>query len=323
MKTPSDTSSRHHTRPLLILLCACFTATSISKAANVYLTASDSEASPAFTTTSTWSNGEAPSASHDYFINGNLFGSTPNTPNTSYIFAGKSLTISNGAQFVVRGWNNTITVSNLILSAGGSIRNWAGSSGPTFVGSITVEGSGSIFANVKVSASIGGNGQLLIERGTVILSGQNTFSGGTVLKSHASGNAILDAQHDGALGTGNVTLEAGTTLKLGGGITHNYINDAAALILNSGATANSVTLSFVGTDAIGALSFDGGNTWASEGTWGAIGSGARYTSSLFSGSGILQVGPAIPEPSTTTLWVSGIVLYAITFIRCLCRRHRP
>ncbi|QHI68833.1 hypothetical protein [Tichowtungia aerotolerans] len=57
--------------------------------------------------------------------------------------------------------------------------------------------------------------------------------------------------------------------------------------------------------AVRALSFDGGQSWASAGSWGAPGSGADYDSFRLGGSGMLQVvSDAIPPEAWTALQFS-------------------
>ena len=61
-------------------------------------------------------------------------------------------------------------------------------------------------------------------------------------------------------------------------------------------TTDWVNLLFSGTETINSLSFNLGSSFATPGTYGAVGSGATFTSAAFSGSGILNVAAA-PEPS--------------------------
>jgi hypothetical protein len=72
--------------------------------------------------------------------------------------------------------------------------------------------------------------------------------------------------------------------------------------LATGATLN---LNFVGTDVIESLFIDGASQ--AVGTWGAIGSGAEFTSALLTGSGLLQISEFVPPPSPADFNFDGFV----------------
>jgi autotransporter-associated beta strand protein len=137
--------------------------------------------------------------------------------------------------------------------------------------------------------------------------GATTVSGGT-----------LDVQMDGGLGSGSVAVAVGATLKLELGSANNYLNDSASLLLNPNASVN---LAYTGTDAVQALSFDGGATFQAAGTWGAAGSGAQFTDARFAGAGLLNVltGGAVSPPCSATNQVVGIAYnanntFTVTFL---------
>lgn len=145
---------------------------------------------------------------------------------------------------------------------------------------------------VTVANPIGnsGSGSLteLGTAGTLVLGAANTYIGGTIVSV-----GTLEAQVDGSLGSGDVSVAGGATLQLDSpaGIA------SSANLLLSGASP-SVILNFSGTSTINALSFDGGVTFARTGTWGAVGSGAPNTDARLTGGGQLQV---TNSRSTTTL----------------------
>ncbi|MCF7818551.1 MAG: autotransporter-associated beta strand repeat-containing protein [Kiritimatiellales bacterium] len=117
--------------------------------------------------------------------------------------------------------------------------------------------------------------------GKWILSGNNTFSGGTTVSA-----GTLVANADGALGTNDVSVADGATLVLQGGSSNNYIGDLADLVLGSTAVLG---LDFTGEDIIKRLSLDGGATWVADGIYNAstlnsLGSGT------YTGTGALNVG---------------------------------
>jgi autotransporter-associated beta strand protein len=144
---------------------------------------------------------------------------------------------------------------------------------------------------VTVANPIGNSGSGSLTKlgtGTLTLQAANTYTGGTIVSV-----GTLEAQVDGSLSSGNVSVANGATLKLD---TTAGIASSANLLL-SGASP-SVVLNFSGTSTINALSFDGGVTFANSGTWGAVGSGAANTDARLTGTGFLQV--TMPG-STTTL----------------------
>lgn len=137
--------------------------------------------------------------------------------------------------------------------------------------------------------------------GTLVLAGleANDYSGGTTVSI-----GMLDVRKDGGLGTGDVSVFDGATLKLELGVTNNYISDDGVLLLAAGSPV--VNLAFTGVpDTIAGLSFDGGNTFAAPGIWGSPTSGAEFTSSVFTGTGTLLV---VPEPATAASLLGGLGL---------------
>ncbi len=114
-----------------------------------------------------------------------------------------------------------------------------------------------------------------------------------------SGAGILNLTGTANTFSGNITVNGGTL-----GIASAFINDTAAVSIASGAI---FALNFSGTDTIGSLTI--GGTAQDIGTYGAVGSGATFQSSFFSGAGILNVTiAAIPEPSTYAALAGTFVL---------------
>ena len=295
----------------LLFLGVLFTA--VPCGAQVTMTTDDASGTSSFNGAGTWSNGLAPSSGNDYVDNGHQLRTPASTGNP--MFLGNSLTLSGGAVMIYKGAGTTdiITVNNLILN-NGTVSNYSGSSSSfTLAGNVTLLSGGGDFdinanAPYKVAAHISGVGALQITSGTqatnpVVLTGANTYQGGTLVHSMS----YLDVQADGALGTGNVSVSG--TLKLESGTTNNYIADTADLILSSTLATGAIDLAFTGTDTIAGLSFNGGTTFVADGTWGAVGSGAQFTSTFFEGTGVLNV---VPEVSTWLLFLGGgLFLWAV------------
>ena len=298
------------------LASICLSVVSSSSAADISLTADG-----AFAGTGGWSGGEAPTSGNNYFSS--TYSVVTALVGANIVFAGDSLTL-NGGYLNVRTGNSSVTVNDFRL-INGTVRNMVDNANPSILGNVTLTGWGLFTANgtavqnrsIRIGAAIGGTGELRVRTGNVFLnSANNTYSGGTLVQTDSGYATRLNVQRDGALGTGNVKVETGSFITLSGGTTHDYIANSASLIFASGLSAGSVGLSFAGTDIIGALSFDNGVTWAANGTWGAVGSGAMFEDSLFTGSGLLQIG-AIPEPAAAAFLTSACVLAAVA-----CKRRR-
>jgi autotransporter-associated beta strand protein len=97
--------------------------------------------------------------------------------------------------------------------------------------------------------------------------------------------------------TGNTAVQAGT-LSLG----FASLPNAADVLISSGAALN---LNFAGTDMIRALFLNGASQPA--GTWGAVGSGAQFTSPLITGAGLLQVSAFVGVPLAGDFNSDGLV----------------
>ena len=111
--------------------------------------------------------------------------------------------------------------------------------------------------------------------GTVSLAGNNSFSAGLNVTF-----GMLTAASNTALGTGNVTLAAGTTLTLNAGI--KLSNQSASTLTLANATTGLVNLAGTGVqDTVAALVVNG--VAQLPGTYGAAGSGATFALPDFRG----------------------------------------
>jgi autotransporter-associated beta strand protein len=161
---------------------------------------------------------------------------------------------------------NTITINTaLLISATGNKTLTLGGSNAgnnTFAGAIT-NGTSAVISLAKADS------------GTWILSGANTYSGGTTVSAGA-----LVANASSALGRGNVTVSAGTLI-IGSTAT---MTSSASLYLPSASTKN-ITLN---ADLNVAKLFIAG-VQQPNGAYTSSGAGTNW---MNTGSGILTVGPA-------------------------------
>lgn len=100
-------------------------------------------------------------------------------------------------------------------------------------------------------------------------------------------NGAFSKSGAGALALGGANSYAGDTTVIEGilSLGNSFLDDAADVYLSTGATLD---LDFMGSpDVIDSLLIDGVSQ--SAGVWGAVGSGAQFTSPLITGTGLLEV----------------------------------
>jgi len=241
-----------------------------------------------------------------YLNGGSDTGTTNNwilgsSPNTTAVQLGDSLTPA-GSPLSLMAYNDFIINHNISVNnyGGTAVLGSDGSHETTWNGNISLQrnvylqdyttGFGATTFNGQIS---GPGGIITTGDGIIALTTNNTYSGGTTVQA----NAALDVKSDGGLGTGSVVVQSSGQLTLDSGVANSYIASTANLVLQD-STAQ-VALNFNGTDNIAGISFDSGLTWVANGTWGAPGSGAAYTSTSFSGSGLLKVNNAMAANSST------------------------
>jgi autotransporter-associated beta strand protein len=197
------------------------------------------------------------------------------TIGTNVTFYHATLTAITNAQpvvvngdFALTNWGN-VTFSGA-MNLGSSVRTI------TVDRTLPVHGTNNTFSGV-----ISNGGLIKAGAGELILSGANTYAGGTTVSQ-----GELAGKADGAFGTNNVTVAGGATLTLTGGVLNNCIGDKAKLALATNAVLN---LNFVGIEKVGSLSLNGGSTLVPNGVYtaaqlSALGSGT------YTGTGSIMVG---------------------------------
>jgi autotransporter-associated beta strand protein len=155
--------------------------------------------------------------------------------------------------------------------------------------------------STTLSGNISGPGKLTftapnsnIDQGFLILTGANTYSGGTLV----AGGILQVSGANATLGTGNVTVDNASSpssiarLQILAGVT-DAIADSATLSL-AGGNAGRADLGAGINETVAGLVLNG--TTQAFGTYGSTSSGATFQNdTFFSGTGIITVAP-VPEP---------------------------
>jgi autotransporter-associated beta strand protein len=209
------------------------------------------------------------------------------------------------------GGNGAVTTNAVTINADFTLTGNSGASIAVFAGPVTLGTSGGTSRTITSSSVNSGTGspafQGVISDGTTAtkiikkgqgglsLSGANDFTGGVDLDE-----GVLIGKADGALGTGDITVGSATTnliatLILTNGVSNNYINDTAMLILHSNTV---LSLDFTGADTVGGISLDGGATWLPAGTYDASALNSAGGNGVYNGTGSLTI---VSGPSSYTL----------------------
>ncbi|MDB6019542.1 MAG: Mannosyl-glycoprotein endo-beta-N-acetylglucosaminidase [Pedosphaera sp.] len=222
------------------------------------LTNSDVSGASSFDSGLNWSNAIAPAATNIYLVSG-LDLRTPQMSDDQ-MFQGGALVLTNGGALRIKatGSGNTTTVGaapgTALFMGGGVVSDWSGLP-ETLAGYVSLTGSGNIFdpqTSVFIVASqISGGGTLTVDSpnslvgGTVILSGVNTYTNGTILNAANT----LQLSGSGTLGT-NSFLAISNTAGHGFGVinlngtsqTVGTLLGTGGVITNSSSTASSLTV---------------------------------------------------------------------------------
>jgi autotransporter-associated beta strand protein len=285
----------------------------------VFLNTCDANNTSSFNQALNWSNGEPPSWTNHYVVaNGRVLRTPPD--NQHHSFAGSSLTFSNGGVLAFKNTSGSryVSVGTDLFLDGGEVANWAGQSA-SLGGKVTLlSGGGKIDPQGNTftfPALLGGAGTLRIGagtgtplNGTVVISGVNTYTAGTVIEA----SHTVQINNAGTLGvaTGSLTftnigrgfgtinlngtnLTVGKLAGLGGVIRNNKSASTGLLTIGAGDKSGGVFLGVisngVGTVAVrkigaGVATLAGTNTWTggTEVSAGALqlGDGATRNASL-------------------------------------------
>ncbi len=252
-----------------------------------------------------------------------------NAANTNWTDAGGTVISgwSNGRRGYFTNTGGTVMVDGnfsferLMFTADGYVLNPAASATlGADAGTIEVTAGNTTTINVNL---VGTNGLAKAGTGTLVLSGDNTYAGGTALDA-----GTIRVSNSAALGTGALTMAGGTTLAAGA----NGLTVGNAVVTNGVGTidtgANTLTLAGVisgagsiakagaGTLILSAANTHGGGTTLNAGTIrvgnsAALGTGALTMASgttLQAGAAGLTVGNAIALASGGIIDVNGQVL---------------
>jgi autotransporter-associated beta strand protein len=200
--------------------------------------------------------------------------------------------------------------TSVVIDAGATLKFLRGSNKSYFDnisggGGVTVANSNN--AKVRLVSNNTYTGLTRIDSGTLMIGQGNSGEPGSIVSDVLNNgtldfNRVEDLTYGGAIsGNGNLVKEAAGKLTLTG--TSSYTGSttvlAGTLQINSAWLADSadvslataigstLNLNFSGSDTIRSLLFDGVSQYL--GTWGAIGSGAEFTSPRIAGTGRLQV----------------------------------
>lgn len=316
----------------IALACLALSAgAAVSQAANISLVTSDSSGNTSFNTGLSWSNGQPPNPTNDYFTSSFFLRTPPGAGN--FTFAGNSLTLQfpsgqnapNRSLLYKGSGGNIYTINNLIMN-GGVIDSGSGNvSAPTFTGnSLTIAGNSSIQAD-QGSFIIG----YPVFGSAILTNSGNSFSGGggtgktityTGSLSGFTGKFLIANFNGGetvALGSGStppgnpavftadqITIGVGCTLDDNAGLSFTNSNSGITIIGNAAVN----NLNAAGTTLIGEPITDITNGVSSLATLVSGGAGTLILSNannnwsggttIAAGTLQLAVDNAIPGNST-------------------------
>jgi autotransporter-associated beta strand protein len=201
-----------------------------------------------------WSDGLAPSDTKDYanLVSGRLL-RTPNNSTASTTFAGRSLTLSNGATLIHKGANNTtVTVADLRLDNGGVVSVVDSGRTLTLAGNLAIGSGGGVFSvtqnlgtTMAIASTVSGSAPLgKTNAGTVRLDGD--FGGYTGTFTVSTGGARFNSTFGGSVIASDASTISGEAtisgnLELNGGTLLVNAQSPASLFTSGNLTLNGVT----------------------------------------------------------------------------------
>lgn len=217
-------------------------------------------------------------------VTGKLIDIGANNGFTGALNVGADGVLATGMTVRFNGGGSSLASSPVVLTNGASLRDRATSAQTISLGSLTGD------ATTFLGGYQGGSGATAKTWQIGALNTSTTFDG-TIIDG-AGSNSTVAVTNITKVGTGTLTLTGantytGFTRVVGGtlSITQPYLADAGDVFLQTGGTLNLNTSA--ATDLIDSLFINGLSQRA--GTYGAVGSGAQFTTSLITGTGLLQV----------------------------------
>jgi fibronectin-binding autotransporter adhesin len=195
----------------------------------------------------------------------------------------------------LNGYDQTVTaISTQEMGTGNAVNGitntGAGLSVLTIDGNLTRTYTGTIGVANDLTNLAGAHDEIrLVMRGsgTQTLTGNNTYSGGTLVES-----GTLSTGASGRLGSGDVEVIGGS-FNLGN---NQSLGEAASLLFSSDAL---ISLDYAGTQTIASLIFTDTGSAIGIGTYNASQLNDYFNETIFSGGGLLEV--AVPEPAFASL----------------------
>lgn len=316
---------------LAVLSLAGLLAFTSAQAADVVMTASNASGSSGLTTSVNWSNGQAPSASNDYFTEGYKL-RTPSSGSHSgdvYNFAGNSLTLggvsgsTTGIMQFKSASNVTVNISNLIFK-GGAILQAINSNYVQTLGGGTISLLDTAYIAVansetlNITSDISGSHQVQFNptsgtfagediggrTGTIVIGSANAYTGGSLLNG-----GTLKVLSGGTLGTGSVTMTDSSILTL----QHDAaLSDSAMLSFSSSSIINLNGLNGT-SETIAGLFMDGSTSLTIAGTYTASELNTFFGSNRFASSSGMTL-TIVPEPGIYSLLL-GVSVMAMLVLR--------
>jgi hypothetical protein len=308
----------------LVLTLACWANPAM---AQVYLLGTDGSGSSAFQTSTNWSNGQLPGSGNNYYVGPGLIIRTP-TDNNVDTFGGNSLTLA--GQLDVKQ-TNTVIVNNLSLSNGIVINAFAG--GPSTNDMGILGGTINIITNsvfdaggdvgaityLQIQSTIGGTGNLTIQRSNVVtLTATNTYSGTvTVVGStlQLSGTASLTPAslvlESGVFGGVETNVASTNIVQPGGSLNVGYGGGVLRVGYRTGAALNAVggvgvlNVASQSNFTVDVGEFSVGNNTVNNDNFTTVGTALLATNNMVTATNIFIGDSAFSSGAATSTMVAG------------------